>query len=369
MNSPRLLRLVMAPLVCCLTLTAFDAASAAPVRKPAAPAAAAVVEPPAPKRSFLKKLNPFQKKPAPPVAVVPAVAAKNSQKSTAATKLVPPAAPIPVAEVRPPVRSIANAKTLPPMAPAAPAAEPKKTGFFSRLKAKLDQDPEAVVLAEKPARPADWKEHWVVTDDSTAFYEFGPSQSNGPDLRLPFGQVVKLSQSSRGWAKVELEGGRQGYIGTDQMRQATETDFSSPILPAATQLAAVGTGASLQGWSPIAPAPDLPDLPMAAGMENSLLLLPPLEYEGTELKKSSLKLRPLDDTGPILQPGDALPPETFLAAPEPPTLDLEVEKAPVAPVLPPPTGPVPAAPAPITPPPATDSAPAEPAAPSPAVPS
>jgi hypothetical protein len=214
-----------------------------------------------------------------------------------------------------------------------------------------------VEVAEKPARPADWQERWVVTDESTAFYEFGPSQANGPDLRLPRGQVVKLNQSSRGWARVELEGGRQGYIGTDQMRQATERDFAPPLLPAASQLAAVGAGGSLQGWSPIAPPPDLPDLPMAAGMEDSLLLLPPLEFEGTELKKSSLRLKPLPDPSLTLKPGDALPPVTPATAPEPPTLELEK------------TTPVPAAPAaPPAPSPAADPAPAPPS-PSPADPS
>ena len=262
MTSPHSLRLVMAPLVCCLTLAALDDASAAPAKKTARPVIAPVVETPAPKPSFFKKLNPFQKREALPVVVPTPVPAKNSKKSA----IKPLTAPALMVEPKPPVTSIANAKTLPPTPRSALVEEPKKAGFFSRLKAKLDQDPEAVVLAEKPARPADWKEHWVVTDDSTAFFEFGPSQANGPDLRLPRGQVVKLAQASRGWAKVELEGGRQGYIGTDQMRQATETDFASPMLPAHTQLAAIGarSGSSLQGWSPIAPPPDLPDLPMAA---------------------------------------------------------------------------------------------------------
>ena len=372
MKSHRPLRLIMAPLVCCLTLAAFDAASAAPANKTATPVPALAVETPAPKPSFFKKLNPFQKREALPTAAPP----KNSKKSAARA----PAAPALMIEPKPPVKSIANAKTLPPTPPAALVEEPRKAGFFSRLKAKLDQDPEAVVMAEKPDRPADWNEHWVVTDDSTAFFEFGPSQANGPDLRLPRGQVVKLAQASRGWAKVELEGGRQGYIGTDQMRQATETDFASPMLPAHTQLAAIGgrSGASLQGWSPIAPPPDLPDLPMAAGMEDSLLLLPPLEFEGTELKKSSMKLRPLDDAGPILKPGDTLPLQTLDAALEPPMLDLETEKAPTLPVLSAPVEPIPPSPAtPAAEPipaaaPAPDSptaTPAKPDAPSPAVPS
>ena len=384
MKSPRPLRLVMAPLVACLSLAALDAASAAPAKKPAAPTAPIEAAPPVQKRSLLGKLNPFQKKaPAPPVAPLPAQA-KNSKKTALAAKASPMPVPRPAMVSQTPPKASANSKFLPPTRPslaAEPEPPPKPGGFFSRLKAKLAQDPDAPIVSEKPARPADWKEHWVVTDDSTAFYEFGPSQSNGPDLRLPQGQVVKLTQSSRGWAKVELEGGRQGYIGTDQMRQAIETDFSSPILPAGTQLAAVGsgTGSSLQGWSPIAPPPDLPDLPMAAGMENSLLLLPPLEYDGTELKKSSLRLPSTDTPGPTFKPGDTLPAEAPAVAPEPPVLDLEKEKTPIVPSIPSPVEPAPVEPAPAKPAPAAEDpvpaptpavpTPPEPAAPTPEVPS
>lgn len=361
MNSPRPLRLIMVPLVGCLTLAASVTTPAAPAKK-TPPPAPPVVEAPAPKRSLLNKLNPFQKKAAPP-APVPAptpAPAKNSKKSAPA-----PAAAAPAVASSPSVKSTVEVKPVPgkavPATPAAVTEETKKPGFFSRLKSKLNEDPEAVGVAEKPARPADWQERWVVTDESTAFYEFGPSQANGPDLRLLRGQVVKLNQSSRGWARVELEGGRQGYIGTDQMRQATERDFAPPPLPVASQLAAVGTKGKLPGWSPIAPPPDLPDLPMAAGMEDSLLLLPPLEFEGTELKKSSLRLKPLADPSLILKPGDALPPVTPVTpvtAPEPPTLELEK------------TNPVPAVPAdPATPADPPLPAPAPPADPAPAAPS
>ena len=381
MNSPLPLRLMMVPLVCSLQLLAPNAASAAPAKKAVAPVAAPVTEAPAPKRSYFNKLNPFQKKELPPAVAAAPAPAKNSKKSAAKPGTPPIVVPPAAVEPKPPIKSIANVKTRPPATLVEP---PKKVGFFSRLKTKLSEDPEALEVAEKLARPADWKERWVITDESTAFFEFGPSQSNGPDLRLPRGQVVKLTQANRGWAKVELEGGRQGYIGTDQMRQAAETDFSSPVFPAGTQLAAAGTGSgsSLQGWSPIAPPPDLPDLPMAAGMENSLLLLPPLEFEGTELKKSSLRLRPIDKTDAVLHPGDTLPLESP-AAPEPPTLELEKGKTPPAPVIPAPAEPTPATPTPL-PAPAEDRAepgpaaspardpsplptPAEPAAPSPTV--
>jgi hypothetical protein len=326
MNPPLPLRLVMVPMICGLTLLALDPATAAPSKK-APPAQAPVVEPPPPaKRGFFQKINPFRPKETPPAPAPVAAPLKNSKKSGAEAK---PAAPAPAPSraavpAQAPAKSLGKAKPLPPTVAAPPAVSetPKKAGFFSRLKSKLDREPESVVAFEKPERPADWQERWVVTEESTAFYEFGPSQASGPDLRLPRGQVVKLASASRGWARVELDGGRRGYLGTDQIRQAAETDFAPPALAANSQLAAAAGGRTPQGWSPIAPPPDLPDLPMAAGMEDSLLLLPPLEFEGTELKRSSLRIPGV--TPPDLRPGDPLP----SAGPEVPALKLEEVPAP-----------------------------------------
>ncbi|MES2468520.1 MAG: SH3 domain-containing protein [Verrucomicrobiota bacterium] len=350
MNPPRSLLLVMAPLVGSLTLLVLVPATAAPAKKTPPPLAApAVVETPAPKRSILQKLNPFHKKAPPPAPAPPPVPARNSKKSK-----VPPATP-----AAPLIQPAAPAIPLGSVSPNPPAAqepdEPKQGGFFSRLKAKFNHDEEVAVVAEKPERPADWKDRWVVTEDSTAFFEYGPSQASGPDLRLSRGQVVKLSHTTRGWARVELDGGRQGYIGSDQMRQAAQTDFADPVLPP-TQLAAIGAG--LQGWSPAPPPPDLPDLPMAPGSEDALLLLPPLEFEGTELKKSSLKLKPLPTEAPTLQPGDSLPPASL----EPPVLESGKENPPALPSIPAPTEPVP--PAPPVPTEAPAPGPAQPTLPS-----
>ncbi|MDB6070561.1 MAG: hypothetical protein JWL81_1732 [Verrucomicrobiales bacterium] len=379
MKNSHFPRLVMAPLACGLSLAALAPLSAAPSKKAAAPPAPVVQEAPPAKKPFFQKLNPFRKKDPAPAPTTPAptpgpAPAKNSKKSAA-----PPAPPAPPAgspeSTRPPAKNLTTAKTLKPspsavpapapsLAPAAAVAEtsgetPKKAGFFSRLKAKLNSDPDAPPPGEKPARPEDWKERWVVTEDSTAFFEFGPSQASGPDLRLSRGNVVKLAQASRGWARVELEDGRQGYIGTDQMRQAAETDFAEPLLPAGSQFAAATGGPAPKGWSPAAPLPDLPDLPMSPGMENSLLLLPPLEFEGTELKKGSMKL-PRDPSGtPTLNPGDALPLPS--AAPEPPSLELKPKSdAPSSPVPDPAEtpAPAPAAPAPAPAPAESEAKPA-----------
>jgi len=338
MNSPRPLLLLMVPLAACLALV-MPSSLAAPVKKTAPPAVVVPVEPtPAPRTGFLQKLNPFRKKDPPPAPAPSLAPAKNSKKTGPAVRPGPE-----------PVQP-----SVPAPAPAVAPEEPKKSGFFSRLKSKLNQDPGTQLEVEKPERPADWKERWVVTEDSTAFFEFGPSQATGPDLRLSRGQVLKLSQASRGWAHVELDGGRSGYIGTDQMRQATESDFAPPR-PMATQLASVG--ADPKGWSPSAPQPEMPDLPAIPGMENSQLLLPPLEFEGTELKKSSLRL---PGAQPTLKPGDALPVPGLEPAPIP--AKLEEPAAPVPPATPdlePAANPPPTAPEPIPviPPPSQPSTP------------
>ncbi len=318
MNNSLPLRLVMVPMICGLTLLALDPAAAAPSKKAPPPTAPVVETPPPAKRGFFQKINPFRPKETPPAPALGAVPAKNSKKSATLTKPAVPARGLAAVPPKPSVKSPGTVKPLPPTVTAPPAVTepPKKAGFFSRLKSKLDREPESVVAFEKPERPADWQERWVVTEESTAFYEFGPSQASGPDLRLPRGQVVKLASASKGWARVELDGGRRGYLGTDQIRQAAETDFAPPALAAPSQLAAAA-GRTPQGWSPIAPPPDLPDLPMAAGMEDSLLLLPPLEFEGTELKRSSLRIP--GGTPPDLKPGDPLP----SAGPEVPALKLE----------------------------------------------
>jgi len=346
----------MVPLAFCLVFAAPLPVTAAPAKK-SPPTESVPPAPPAPKPSLLQKLNPFRKKdPPPPPAPAPAPP-KNSKKSapSKAVPAVPP--PAPAKPAVPPKPQAAP----PPSAP----AEPKKPGFFSRLKAKLDRDPDALPAAEKPERPSDWKERWVVTEDSTAFYEFGPSQASGPDLRLPKGQILRLGKASRGWAHVELDGGRSGYIGTDQMRQAKEDDFAPPQIAVLPQLAA---GSLPAPWSPGAVPPDQPDLPSIPGAENSQLLLPPLEYEGTELKKSSLLL----PGAPALKPGDTLP----NPAPEAvPSLKLEeATKAQATKTAPSPAEPAPAPaaeppaePTPVTPP--NEPAPAAPAAEPPPAPS
>ncbi|MDB6133587.1 MAG: hypothetical protein JWM59_1830 [Verrucomicrobiales bacterium] len=213
--------------------------------------------------------------------------------------------------------SPAPAGIIPAPAPGpAPMAveETKKPGFFARLKNKLKGTDAAgeVPGMEKPERPADWQERSVITEDGTAFFMFGPSQSGGPDFRLGKGMVVKVAQAGKGWTRVELENGRLGYVGSDVVRAAQESDFAGPGPgpgPAPTQVAA--RSESLQPWTPAPQAPDLPELPMAAGTENSLFLLPPLEgQKGTAAKNAGKGGPPAIDPPsldePPLNPGDVV---------------------------------------------------------------
>lgn len=186
-------------------------------------------------------------------------------------------------------------------APAAGAVEhddsPKKKSLLARLREKLDGDAPPAVPMEKPERPEDWREHSVVTEDFTDFYSFGPSQAGGPDLRLSRGTVVRVLEKTRwGWARVRLlEGERAGYVGANALRAAEESDFRPP---APKPQMARSSGVAPQPWQPV-PPPDLPDIPMAPGVEDGLLLLPPLEEPDAAPRNRK--------EPPLLAPGDALP--------------------------------------------------------------
>lgn len=121
MTTPQSLRLAMAPLVCCLTLTVFGPAMAAPSKK--TPPAPPIVETAAPKPGFLQKLNPFRKKTPPPAPVAPPTAAPNNSKKS---KAAPPK-PVPP----PPPAAAPKRKPAPLAAPAAPEPEPPKNSTSS----------------------------------------------------------------------------------------------------------------------------------------------------------------------------------------------------------------------------------------------
>jgi hypothetical protein len=220
------------------------------------------VEPaPAPeKKGFLKKLF-GGKKQLEEQAAEPALAKAKTAK------------PVPVKDVKPvkPAPSVAAV-------PAAVEEPKKKRGFFSFLRgdraSSMEEGNSKVPDAEKIERPADWKDHRVVKEEAVALYEFGPSQSNGPDVRLDRGTVVTIKRVERGWALVQTNGGRSGYIDAASLRNAEEGDFAAPVVRAMAT-----ASVSPDAWAPAAPPPDLPDHPDALDGESGLLLLPPLELE------------------------------------------------------------------------------------------
>ena len=166
------------------------------------------------------------------------------------------------------------------------AAAPEDSGEAVSEKRKLWSAPLAAVrklrerpaaesaMTEKPERPDDWEDRFVVKEEAVPFYEFGPSQAGGPDMDLVSGMVVKEVKRERGgWAQVQLEGGRTGYIDASALRPAEKNDFLEPP-PPVTQLAAASAGTP---WLPAAPPPDLPDEAPLMDLDGALDLLPPLE--------------------------------------------------------------------------------------------
>lgn len=233
------------------------ATKAKPAPKPVAPKVVGPEEPVATeKKGFFKKLLTREKVDAP---VEPKLANAKTAK------------PAPVKEVK-----AGNNLALKPG-----EDTPKKHGWFGFLRGKgsksLDGDGIAEVPgANKIVRPADWQEHRVVQDDEIALYTFGPSQALGPDERLPRGTLVKVKKVTKGWALVEVAGGKSGYMDASVLRAAEKNDFADPPAPAPAMAMA---SLSPEAWAPLPPPPDLPDQPGAMDNEGALLLLPPLELE------------------------------------------------------------------------------------------
>jgi hypothetical protein len=226
-----------------------------------APPPAAEPAPAPEKKGFFKKLFGSKSKPE------EAPAEPNLAK-------VKTAKPAPVKEVKP-VKPAPNA----PGAPVAVEEPKKKRGFFSFLRgdrnaSQGDAGDSAVPESEKIVRPADWKDHRVVKEDAVGLYEFGPSQSNGPDTRLDRGAVVKIKRVEKGWALVQTLNGHSGYLDAAALRDAVEGDFTAPVVRSMAT-----ASVSPDAWAPAAPPPDLPDHPASLDNESGLLLLPPLELE------------------------------------------------------------------------------------------
>ena len=57
----------------------------------------------------------------------------------------------------------------------------------------------------------------VVTTPRAPFYKYGPAQSFGADLLLPYGTRVTMLERSTGFSRVMGEHGISGYVASDQI--------------------------------------------------------------------------------------------------------------------------------------------------------
>jgi len=230
---------------------------------------------------------------------------------------------------------------------------PRRGGFWSnplaairRLRAD-DLPPE--VEPEKFPRPQDWTERKVIVEHGTPLYEFGPSQSQGPDMKLVRGTVVKEKKRERGWVLVEVAGGRRGYIAATSVRDALKTDFLEPPKSTAPKTMMAASGTNPKSWAPGAPPPDLPDEAPMMDLDGALDLLPALQGSkdgkpATVTKPSAAPAVPVDlppapdpDPLPAESPGEKAASEKPAESPTvplPPSGDPEAPAKPEAPANP-----------------------------------
>lgn len=267
-------------------------------------------------------------------------------------------------------------------ATAEPGGEaPRRGGFWSNplaaLKRLRSDDLPPEVEPEKIPRPKDWTERKVIVEHGTPMYEFGPSQSQGPDMKLVRGTVVKEKKRERGWVLVEVAGGRRGYIAATSMRDALKTDFLEPPKSTAPKTMMAASGANPKSWAPGAPPPDLPDEAPMMDLDGALDLLPALQGSkdgkpATVTKPSAAPPVPVDlPPAPDPDPLPAESPEEKAASEKPAEKPSETPTVPLPPSTDPDAPANPDAPVVPLPPelpelPAAPEVPAEPAAEAPA---
>lgn len=155
----------------------------------------------------------------------------------------------------------------------------KKPGFFARIfGGSSDSKPEQSALDDlnphdRPQRPANWKEKYIVIEDDVAAYAYGPSQAHDPEDHLPKGMVVSVKRSGKFWTEITTPTGRNFTIGSDQIRKARETDFAPPPVIASSLPA--GEIIPMQDFDP-SPPPNLPETTPQRNLDLPDLILPPL---------------------------------------------------------------------------------------------
>lgn len=321
-------------LLCGVCLVASSPQAWARKKSPApTPPPTPTVEPaPKPERRFFGLLP--AKEETPPPAPPPAVTKKKSSpptKAKSAAQNVPPApepkkssgflglfkrekpepTPVPPTPVKPEKKSASAPKTPPPVvaeekksggflglfkrkpeadpapAPAEKArptqevakAQEKKPGFFSRIfggNSKEDSeaaDALATDPSDRPQRPANWQEKYIVIEDDVAAYAYGPSQSRDPEDRLPKGMIVSVKRNGKFWSEITTPSGRNFTIGADQIRKARESDFAPP--PVIASSLPSGEIIPMPEFDP-SPPTNLPETTPQRNLDLPDLLLPPL---------------------------------------------------------------------------------------------
>ncbi len=210
-----------------------------------------------------------EKKTAPALKTPPPVVAeeKKSGGFLGLFKRKPEAVPAPApAEKEKPTQNLAN-------------AEEKKPGFFGRIfggKAKNDSDAadsKEIDLSDRPQRPANWQEKYIVIEDGVAAYAYGPSQSRDPEDRLPKGMVVSVKRTGKFWSEISTPNGKNFTIGADQIRKARESDFAPP--PVLASSVPSGQIIPMPDYEP-SPPTNLPETTPQRNLDLPDLLLPPL---------------------------------------------------------------------------------------------
>lgn len=72
---------------------------------------------------------------------------------------------------------------------------------------------------------------YAVKAEKTAFFRYGPQQGSGADLQLPRDTLMTLIRPSFGYSKVHLTTGQDGYVASEDIRQAPPTLVAALTAP------------------------------------------------------------------------------------------------------------------------------------------
>ncbi len=73
-----------------------------------------------------------------------------------------------------------------------------------------------------------------VAATQTPFYRYGPQQGNGPDMQLAHDSLMKVIRPSFGYVKVQLQGGENGYVASEDIRPAADALVAEKLAPPPT---------------------------------------------------------------------------------------------------------------------------------------